>query len=131
MDTTVRDLSTRSPKRIVLLVMDGLGGLPRAPGGMTELETARTAHLDALAAVSECGVHLPIGFGVTPGSAPGHLALFGCNPLEFPIGRGVRADGTVKFGERACARGIRGTIPGQALLRIALSYTGKIRKYGA
>jgi 2,3-bisphosphoglycerate-independent phosphoglycerate mutase len=97
MDTTVRALATRSPKRIVLLVMDGLGGLPREPGGKTELETARTPHLDALAAVSECGMHLPIGFGMTPGSAPGHLALFGYNPLEFPIGRGVVAATGVAF----------------------------------
>lgn len=46
-------------------------------------------------------------------------------------GTGVRADGTEKFGERACARGIWGTISGQMLMRIALSYTGKVKKYGA
>ena len=94
---TLKELSTKSPKKIVLLVMDGVGGLPRQPGGKTELETARTPNLDALAATAECGVHLPIGYGITPGSAPGHLALFGYDPLEFPIGRGVVAATGVAF----------------------------------
>ena len=91
MADTVRDLATKTGTRIVLLVLDGLGGLPREPGGATELETARTPNLDALAARSECGLHLPIGFGITPGSAPGHLSLFGYDPLACPIGRGVVA----------------------------------------
>jgi 2,3-bisphosphoglycerate-independent phosphoglycerate mutase len=90
-------LSVKSAKKIVLLVMDGVGGLPREAGGKTELETARTPNLDALAASAECGMHLPIGHGITPGSAPGHLALFGYNPLEFPIGRGVVAAAGVSF----------------------------------
>jgi 2,3-bisphosphoglycerate-independent phosphoglycerate mutase len=87
----VHDLAMKSGSKIVLLVLDGLGGLPREPGGATELETARTPNLDALAARSECGLHLPIGFGITPGSAPGHLSLFGYDPLAYPIGRGVVA----------------------------------------
>ena len=94
---TLKELSTKSPKKIVLLVMDGVGGLPREAGGKTELETARTPNLDALAASAECGVHLPIGFGITPGSAPGHLALFGYDPLAYPIGRGVVAATGVAF----------------------------------
>ncbi len=77
--------------KIVLLVMDGLGGLAREPGGKTELETARTPNLDALAARSECGLHNPIGIGIPPGSAPGHLSLFGYDPLVYSIGRGVVA----------------------------------------
>jgi 2,3-bisphosphoglycerate-independent phosphoglycerate mutase len=89
MISVVRELSTKSPKKIVLLVMDGVGGLPREPGGKTELETARTPNLDALASSAECGMHLPVGFGIAPGSAPGHLALFGYDPLDFPVGRGV------------------------------------------
>jgi 2,3-bisphosphoglycerate-independent phosphoglycerate mutase len=97
MTNTLRDLATKSPKKIVLLVMDGVGGLPREPGGKTELESARTPNMDALAATAECGVHLPIGYGITPGSAPGHLALFGYDPLEFPIGRGVVAATGVAF----------------------------------
>jgi len=91
MADTLRDLATKTDTKIVLLVLDGLGGLPREPGGATELETARTPNLDALAARSECGLHLPIGFGITPGSAPGHLSLFGYDPLAYPIGRGVVA----------------------------------------
>jgi 2,3-bisphosphoglycerate-independent phosphoglycerate mutase len=97
MVNVLKELSTKSPKKIVLLVMDGVGGLPREPGGKTELETARTPNMDALAARAECGVHLPIGFGITPGSAPGHLALFGYDPLEYPIGRGVVAATGVAF----------------------------------
>jgi 2,3-bisphosphoglycerate-independent phosphoglycerate mutase len=97
MTNTLKDLAIKSPKKIVLLVMDGVGGLPREPGGKTELESARTPNLDALAATAECGVHLPIGFGITPGSAPGHLALFGYDPLEYPIGRGVVAATGVAF----------------------------------
>ncbi len=91
MADTVHDLAMKSGSKIVLLVLDGLGGLPREPGGATELETARTPNLDALAARSECGLHLPIGFGITPGSAPGHFSLFGYDPLAYPIGRGVVA----------------------------------------
>ena len=84
-------LQTRNEKRILLLVMDGLGGLPREPGGPTELEAARTPNLDALAGGAECGLHVPIDYGIAPGSAPGHLALFGYDPLQYPIGRGIVA----------------------------------------
>ena len=101
MERIVKELAAKNEKKIVLLVMDGLGGLPRESGGKTELETARTPNLDALAARSECGLHLPIGFGITPGSAPGHLALFGYNPLEFPIGRGVVAAMGIGFPMKA------------------------------
>ena len=87
----IKELAQKNDKKIVLLVMDGLGGLPREKGGKTELETANTPNLDALAGESECGLHVPIGFGITPGSAPGHLALFGYEPTQYPIGRGVVA----------------------------------------
>ena len=70
MQDVVKELIVKNEKKIVLLVMDGLGGLPREKGGKTELETANTPNLDALAAGAECGLHLPIGFGITPGSAP-------------------------------------------------------------
>jgi 2,3-bisphosphoglycerate-independent phosphoglycerate mutase len=75
--------------KIVLLVMDGLGGVPLEPGGLTELETAHTSHLDDLARDGICGLHDPIGQGITPGSGPSHLALFGYDPLQHQIGRGV------------------------------------------
>ena len=91
MDPRIEALGQESEQRIVLLVLDGLGGLPRQSGGRTELESASTPNLDAAAAAGECGLHLPVGYGVAPGSAPGHLALFGYDPLQVPVGRGVVA----------------------------------------
>jgi 2,3-bisphosphoglycerate-independent phosphoglycerate mutase len=85
----MQDLSIKATTKIVLLVMDGLGGAPMEPGGPTELEAARTPNLDALAARSACGLSTAIVPGVTPGSGPGHLALFGYDPLQYEIGRGV------------------------------------------
>lgn len=75
--------------KIVMLIMDGLGGLPMVPGGKTELETANTPHLNALAEQSALGLSVPAGPGITVGSGPGHLALFGFDPIEFEIGRGA------------------------------------------
>ncbi|HQN19304.1 MAG TPA: 2,3-bisphosphoglycerate-independent phosphoglycerate mutase, partial [Syntrophobacteraceae bacterium] len=87
----LKGLLHHNEKKIVLLVIDGLGGLPAEKGGQTELETARTPNLDQLAEQSECGLHVPVGLGITPGSAPGHLALFGYQPTEYTVGRGVVA----------------------------------------
>jgi 2,3-bisphosphoglycerate-independent phosphoglycerate mutase len=84
-----RELAQEADTKIVLLVMDGLGGLPHPETGRTELETAYTPQLDMLARESACGFTVPVGVGITPGSGPGHLALFGYDPLKFNIGRGV------------------------------------------
>ncbi len=82
-------LKHSSGGKVVLLVMDGLGGLPDRPGGATELETARTPNLDRLATEGVCGLHQPVGPGITPGSGPAHLGLFGYDPLVHKVGRGV------------------------------------------
>jgi len=78
-----------SDRKIVLLVMDGVGGLSIVPGGPTALEAAHTPNLDALAKESICGLHTPVAPGVTPGSGPAHLSLFGYDPVKYQVGRGV------------------------------------------
>src|SRR3954454_22066568 len=85
----IKDLREVGTSKIVLVVADGLGGLPMQPGGKTELETARTPNLDAVARDGVCGLSIPVAHGITPGSGPGHLGLFGYDPLEYRIGRGV------------------------------------------
>lgn len=84
----LRALSVPNDTKILLLVIDGLGGLPNATG-RSELEQADIPQLDRLAQESLCGLTVPVGYGVTPGSGPGHLALFGYDPEQYQVGRGV------------------------------------------
>jgi 2,3-bisphosphoglycerate-independent phosphoglycerate mutase len=84
-----RELQLDNDSKIVMLVADGLGGLPMTPGGLTELETAQTPNLDSLAWRGVQGASIPVKPGIAPGSGPGHLALFGYDPLHYKIGRGA------------------------------------------
>ena len=80
-------LAVKNKSRILLVVLDGLGGIAREKD--TELEEAYTPHLDRLAEESSCGLMDPVFPGITPGSGPAHLALFGYDPLKYDVGRGV------------------------------------------
>jgi 2,3-bisphosphoglycerate-independent phosphoglycerate mutase len=87
MQRLIKGLIQKNNTKILLVVLDGLGGLP--VDGKTELEFADTRNLDELAEKSACGLHIPVSIGITPGSGPGHLSLFGYDPFEWQIGRGV------------------------------------------
>jgi 2,3-bisphosphoglycerate-independent phosphoglycerate mutase len=92
-----QELAFSTPSKIVLVVCDGLGGLPHPESGKTELETARTPNLDALARRSQLGVAELVGQGITPGSGPGHLSLFGYDPVKYLVGRGALSAVGVNF----------------------------------
>ncbi len=85
----LRDICVGTSSKIVMLVVDGLGGLPHPKTGRSELETACLPNIDATAGESALGLTIPVMPGVTPGSGPGHLALFGYDPLRYVIGRGA------------------------------------------
>ncbi len=97
-----------SDRKIVMLVADGVGGLPKKPGGPTELEAAKTPNMDHLAAEGALGLLDPIGPGITPGSGPAHLALFGYDPIKHNVGRGLLSALGLDFELQendVCARG--------------------------
>lgn len=115
----MRMVTQKTDSKIIFLVMDGLGGLPREVGGPTELEAASTPHLDELARQGMLGLLHPVGVGISPGSGPGHLGLFGYDPLENLIGRGVLEAvgiGLELTGDDVAARGNFCTVDGDGLI---------------
>lgn len=109
------DLCLETPSRIIMLVVDGLGGLPHPESGRSELETAHLPNLDRLAQQSACGLTTPVVPGITPGSGPGHMALFGYDPLKYLVGRGVMEAlgiGAVLGPDTVAARGNFCTVDG-------------------
>jgi 2,3-bisphosphoglycerate-independent phosphoglycerate mutase len=115
----IEDLSVPTPSKIVMLVADGLGGVAHPEKGRSEMELASLPNLDRLAKQSACGRTIPVLPGITPGSGPGHLALFGYDPLKYFIGRGVLEalgiDAPIREGDVA-ARGNFCTVDQDGLL---------------
>jgi len=124
----VESLAERRGRSILLCVLDGLGDLPIPElGGRTPLEAASTPNLDRLASGGAVGQHVPIATGVTPGSGPAHLALFGYDPVDFFVGRGILSALGIGFPVRAgdlaaranfCTIGPDGTIADRRAGRI-------------
>ena len=114
----IRRLSQPADTKVILCVLDGLGGMPGLRG-RTELEEANTRNLDRLVAEGSIGRTLPVGFGITPGSGPGHMALFGYDPLVYEIGRGALESTGIGFEigpDDIAARGNLCTLDGAGLI---------------
>ena len=115
----IEALSVPTPSKIVMLVADGLGGVAHPEKGRSEMEVASLPNLDRLAKQSACGRTIPVLPGIAPGSGPGHLALFGYDPLKYFIGRGVLEalgiDAPIREGDVA-ARGNFCTVDEDGLL---------------
>ena len=149
LDNVYSNLTIKTGAKLVLIVMDGLGDLAtKQTNYHTPLEAARTPHLDALSKDSAQGRMIPVAPGITPGSGPGHLGLFGYDPLEFEVGRGViEALGLgldLKAGDVAAranfctldAKGIvtdrrAGRIPTEKCEELCALLASKIKKIGA
>jgi len=148
LDAHYSELTLKTNAKLALVVLDGLGDLAtKEQGYLTPLEAAATPNLDALARNSAQGRLIPVAPGITPGSGPGHLGLFGYDPLEFQVGRGViEALGLgveLKPGD-VCARanfatldprGIvtdrrAGRIPTETCEKLCAMLTAKVKKIG-
>src|SRR5687767_4576820 len=115
----IQPLVVSNETKIVMLSLDGLGGLPRPETGKSELETARIPNLSALASEAACGLVRHVAPGITPGSGPGHLGLFGYDALQYQVGRGVLESLGIEFDLRAgdvAARGNFCTVDAQGLI---------------
>jgi len=115
----LQPLVVANDTKIVLLSLDGLGGAPRPETGKSELETARIPNLNRLASEGACGLLRHVAPGITPGSGPGHLGLFGYDPLRYLVGRGVLEALGIEFDLRAgdvAARGNFCTVDGAGLI---------------
>lgn len=115
----IAPLVVENSTKIVLLSLDGIGGLPHPDTGRSEMETARLPNLDALAARAACGLIRHVAPGITPGSGPGHLGLFGYDPLFYQVGRGVLEALGIEFDLRpgdVAARGNFCTIDDRGLI---------------
>lgn len=96
--TTVwEELAWERGGKIIYIILDGVGGLPHPEKGGTELQIAQTPNLDRMAQQSSCGLLEIVGPGITPGSGPGHLSLFGYDPLSYDVGRGILSALGIEF----------------------------------
>jgi 2,3-bisphosphoglycerate-independent phosphoglycerate mutase len=93
----IKSIIKPAKTKIIFLIIDGLGGLPREADNLTELEKATTPNLDSLTSDGICGLQQLVDSGITPGSGPGHISLFGYDPIKYQVGRGVLAALGINF----------------------------------